>query len=146
MGNNEVYTDGSCLGNPGPGGWAVIGPDFELSGCENHTTNNIMEMTAVIKCLEHYKGSIVIHTDSCYVKNGITKWVHGWKKNGWMTSKHEPVKNKELWMRLDELNGPHVEWKWVKAHNGNKYNERADALAKHQATQAKQATQTAKGV
>jgi ribonuclease HI len=130
----EIYTDGSCLGNPGPGGWAVIGPNFELCGGLPITTNNIMEMTAVIECLKaHGNKNLIIYTDSCYVKNGITTWVHGWKKNGWMTSKKEPVKNKELWIELDSLNGPHVEWKWVRAHAGNKNNELADTLAKQQA-------------
>ena len=130
----EVYTDGSCLGNPGPGGWAAIGPTFEISDGENHTTNNIMEMTAVIRCLEHVTtGLLTIYTDSCYVKNGVTKWVHGWKKNGWKTARGEPVKNKELWIRLDSLNDPRVTWKWVKAHNGNTMNERADKLARREA-------------
>ena len=130
----EVYTDGSCLGNPGPGGWAVIGSDFSRSGGCEHTTNNIMELTAAIQGLEAVNNApVTIYTDSCYVKNGITKWILTWKKNGWTTSTKQPVKNKELWIRLDELNGPHVQWKWVRAHNGNPRNEQADALAKSEA-------------
>ena len=126
----DVYTDGSCLGNPGPGGWGAIGPGFSVSGGLAHTTNNIMELTAAVKCLEQ-TGSIevVLHTDSCYVKNGITKWVLNWKKNGWKTANGQPVKNKELWAQLDALNGPHVTWKWVKAHNGHPQNEAVDKLA-----------------
>lgn len=126
----EVYTDGSCLGNPGPGGWAVIGPDFKLSGGSKHTTNNAMELTAALKCLEKVgHQDMTLYTDSCYLKNGITKWVHGWKQNGWKTAAGQPVKNKELWVQIDELNGPHVKWQWVKAHNGHPYNEAADKLA-----------------
>jgi ribonuclease HI len=126
----EVYTDGSCLGNPGPGGWAVVAPDFTLSGGLEHTTNNAMELTAALKCLEHTgKQTITIYTDSCYLKNGITKWVNGWKKNGWKTAGGQPVKNKELWTEIDKINGPHVQWQWVKAHNGHPFNEAADKLA-----------------
>lgn len=131
----EYYTDGSCLGNPGPGGWAAIGPNLEISGGEVYTTNNIMELMAVIRCLKHAPtGDITVLTDSCYVKNGITKWVTGWKKNGWVTSKKEPVKNKELWIQLDTLNSPRVTWKWVRAHNGNPMNEKVDKLARAEAT------------
>jgi len=127
----EVYTDGSCLGNPGPGGWAVIGPDFKLSGGLPHTTNNVMELTAALKCLEHTrKQEVTIYTDSCYLKNGITKWVLNWKKNGWKTAGGQPVKNQELWTKIDELSGPHVKWQWVKAHNGHPLNEAADKLAR----------------
>ena len=130
----EVYTDGSCLGNPGPGGWAVIGPNFELCGGNAHTTNNIMEMTAVIECLKaHGDKNLIIYTDSCYVKNGITKWIHNWKNNGWKTSAGKPIKNKELWIQLDDVNGTHVTWKWVKAHNGNPQNEAVDKLAREEA-------------
>ena len=132
----EVYTDGSCLGNPGPGGWAAIGPDFTLSGGLAHTTNNIMELTAALKALEHVGTSqnIVIYTDSCYVKNGITKWILNWKKNGWKTARGEPIKNRELWVQLDDVNGTHVTWKWVKAHNGHPQNEAVDKLAREVAT------------
>jgi ribonuclease HI len=126
----EIYTDGSCLGNPGPGGWAVIGPNFNLSGGLAHTTNNAMELTAALKCLEHTgSNNIVIYTDSCYLKNGITKWILNWKKNGWKTAGGQPVKNRELWIQIDDLNGPHVKWQWVKAHNGHPFNEAADKLA-----------------
>jgi len=126
----EVYTDGSCLGNPGPGGWAVIGPNFELSGGCKHTTNNAMELTAALKCLEHTQGQeLTLYTDSCYVKNGITKWILNWKKNGWKTAAGQPVKNRELWIQIDDLSGPHVKWQWVKAHNGHPFNEAADKLA-----------------
>jgi len=130
----EVYTDGSCLGNPGPGGWAAIGPDFTVSGGLPYTTNNAMELTAALRALEQ-TGTlpVVLHTDSCYVKNGITKWIVNWKKNGWKTSKGEPIRNRELWVQLDDVNGPHVTWKWVKAHNGNLNNEKVDKLAREQA-------------
>lgn len=131
----EVYTDGSCLGNPGPGGWAAKGPDFAVSGGAAHTTNNIMELTAAIKGLECTNNSAVtLYTDSCYVKNGITKWVINWKKNGWKTASGQPVKNKDLWIQLDELNGPRVQWRWVRAHNGNPQNEEVDKMARAQAT------------
>jgi ribonuclease HI len=131
----EVYTDGSCLGNPGPGGWAAIGPQFSISGGSPHTTNNIMELTAVIRCLEHTgnSSSITIYTDSCYVKNGITKWILNWRKNGWKSSKGEDIKNRELWIQLDDLNSPQVTWKWVRAHNGNPQNEAVDKLARKEA-------------
>jgi ribonuclease HI len=126
----EIYTDGSCLGNPGPGGWAVIGPDFELSGGLEHTTNNAMELTAALKCLQRTgTQKITIYTDSCYLKNGITKWILGWKRNGWKTASGQPVKNQELWIEIDKLGGPHVQWQWVKAHNGHPFNEAADKLA-----------------
>ena len=128
----EVYTDGSCLGNPGPGGWAAIGPNFSISGGFPHTTNNIMELTAALKALEQVGSTqnVIVYTDSCYVKNGITKWVLNWKKNGWKTAGGQPVKNKELWIQLDNLNGPHVTWKWVKANNGHPQNEAVDKLAR----------------
>jgi ribonuclease HI len=126
----DVYTDGSCLGNPGPGGWGAIGPGFSISGGLVYTTNNIMELTGAVKCLEQTGSTeVVLHTDSCYVKNGITKWVINWKKNGWKTANGQPVKNKELWIQLDNLNGSHVTWKWVKAHNGHPQNEAVDKLA-----------------
>jgi ribonuclease HI len=134
----EIYTDGSCLGNPGPGGWAVICSDFTLCGGSPHTTNNIMELTAALKALEK-AGSreITLYTDSCYVKNGITKWIINWRKNGWKTAKGEPIKNQELWIQLDEVNGPHVTWKWVKAHNGNPQNEAVDKMAREEANKNK---------
>jgi ribonuclease HI len=133
----QVYTDGSCLGNPGPGGWAVVCDEFRLCGGENMTTNNVMEMVAVIKAYVRIKNKpATIFTDSSYVKNGIEKWIDGWIKKGWMTAKGEPVKNKKLWMKLDLLRkaNPNVTIKWVKAHNGNVRNEEADKLARGCAT------------
>ena len=131
----EVYTDGSCLGNPGRGGWGVIGKDFTLRGDAQNTTNNIMEMTAIAKALEECLNrdylEARIYTDSNYVKQGITQWIHKWKKNGWKTSTDTDVKNKELWIKIDTLRSQmkHVEWEWVKAHNGNPLNEAVDKLA-----------------
>lgn len=131
-----IYTDGACRGNPGPGGWGVViidnGKETELHGNEIFTTNNIMEMTAAIKALEYFKlkKDIILYTDSNYLKQGITCWINSWKKNNWMNSKKQEVKNKLYWLTLDKLNTLHnVEWKWVKAHNGDKYNEKADMLA-----------------
>ena len=131
-----IYTDGACRGNPGPGGWGAIiienNIETELYGREANTTNNIMEMTAAIKALEYFniKKDIILYTDSNYLKLGITSWVYGWKKNNWINSKKEKVKNKSYWITLDKLNNLHnIEWKWIKAHNGDKYNERADKLA-----------------
>ena len=131
-----IYTDGACRGNPGPGGWGAIiienNIETELYGKKKNTTNNIMEMTAAIKALEFFKikKNIVLYTDSNYLKLGITNWIFSWKKNNWINSKREEVKNKSYWIVLDKLNNLHnIEWKWVKAHNGNKYNERADKLA-----------------
>jgi len=137
-----MYTDGSCLGNPGKGGWAVISknPDFQLSGHEPHTTNNIMELTAVIKGLEKYNelgynSNVKIYTDSAYVKNGITKWIHTWVLNGWRTSQGQEVKNRALWESLyDITKTTQVEWFWVKAHNGDPLNEQVDKLARSSAT------------
>ena len=135
-----MYTDGSCLGNPGPGGWAAVSeiPRFEICGNERHTTNNRMELTAVIKGLEKMtelaETTVSIHTDSVYVKNGITKLVHGWLTNNWKTSNGTDVKNKDLWLRLFHLTlQVQVQWHWVKAHAGNVLNERADQLARGQA-------------
>ena len=137
-----MYTDGSCLGNPGKGGWAVISknPDFQLSGHEPYTTNNIMELTAVLKGLEKcielgHDSGIKIYTDSVYVKNGITKWVHTWILNGWMTSNGQEVKNRTLWQSLYNITKilQHVEWFWVKAHNGHLINEQVDKLARNAA-------------
>ena len=134
----EIYTDGSCLGNPGPGGWAAVGSGFQVTGASPHTTNNIMELTAAIKGLEANQGAkCMLFTDSCYVKNGITKWIIGWRRNGWKTAAGQPVKNKDLWMQLDALNGAHVEWRWVKAHNGNTQNELVDSLAREEAERIK---------
>jgi len=135
-----VYTDGSCLGNPGPGGWAVLGPDFKLSGGQDNTTNNIMEMTAVVmaleECIERKIGSVTIFTDSNYVKNGITSWIKKWKLNGWKTSSGTAVKNKDLWVKIDQLSQEisNVEWKWVRAHNGQPQNELVDTMARQEAT------------
>lgn len=133
----KLYTDGSCLGNPGRGGWAAIAvndennPDFKVAGGDTHTTNNIMELTAVIRGLERYGGgSVVVYTDSKYVMDGITKWINGWKKNGWKTSTGGQVKNKSLWEQLDKLVTPFVSFQWVKAHNGDHWNEAVDTLAK----------------
>jgi ribonuclease HI len=132
-----VHTDGACSGNPGPGGWGVIldynGTRKELFGGEAQTTNNRMELMAAITALETLKRpcTVEMHVDSQYVKDGITKWIHGWKKNGWKTSDKKPVKNAELWQRLDAALGTHqVSWHWVKGHAGHDGNERADELAR----------------
>ena len=136
----KIYTDGSCLKNPGNGGWAaIISDDNEIkkiSGSVKDTTNNKMELMAPIKALQEVKGqqSIEIYTDSQYVKLGITDWIHKWIKNNWQTSKKEPVKNKELWMELYELTKSYeIKWIWVKAHAGNTLNEQVDMLAKQAA-------------
>lgn len=131
----EIYTDGACAGNPGPGGWGVVildGPQpHELSGGEAATTNNRMEMTAAIEALRATAGPIRLHTDSQYLKNGVTQWMPRWKRNGWRTADNKPVKNKDLWEALDALAaGRRVEWRWVKGHDGDPGNERADALAR----------------
>jgi ribonuclease HI len=132
----QVFTDGACKGNPGPGGWGAwlrYGErERELFGGEPATTNNRMELTAVIRALEALKRAsrVRIHTDSQYVKNGITEWIHNWKKRGWRTADRKPVKNEDLWRQLDELVSRHeVQWVWVKGHSGHDGNERADALA-----------------
>ena len=136
----KIYTDGSCLKNPGNGGWAaIINIDNEIkniSGSVKNTTNNKMELMAPIKALQELKGQqpIEIYTDSKYVKLGITDWIHKWIKNSWQTSKKEPVKNKELWMQLYELTKSYeIKWIWVKAHAGNTLNEEVDLLAKQAA-------------
>ncbi|PZF78568.1 ribonuclease HI [Aestuariivirga litoralis] len=132
-----VHTDGACSGNPGPGGWGVIldynGTRKELSGGEAQTTNNRMELMGAISALEALKRpcEVEMHVDSQYVKDGITKWIHGWKKNGWKTADKKPVKNSELWQRLDDALKLHkVSWHWVKGHAGHDENERADELAR----------------
>jgi len=132
----EIYADGACKGNPGPGGWgawlAFDGHEKELCGGELLTTNNRMELTAVIRALEALKrpSKVKIYTDSVYVQKGITEWIHGWKTRGWRTSDKKPVKNEELWRELDSLSQQHkIEWIWVKGHAGDFGNERADALA-----------------
>lgn len=132
----NIYTDGACKGNPGQGGWGAIldyeGHIKEISGYSQDTTNNIMELSAVIKALEALKSScqVVLTTDSKYVKNGITDWIHNWKKNGWKTANKKPVKNKELWILLDTVTQKHsIKWEWIKGHSGHPQNERADELA-----------------
>jgi len=132
----EVFTDGACRGNPGPGGWGAIlrckGKEKELFGGEAETTNNRMEMMAAIMALESLSRpcQVALTTDSKYVLQGITEWIIGWKKRGWKNSAKQPVKNVDLWQRLDNINAKHqVEWHWVKGHSGHDENERADALA-----------------
>ena len=132
-----IFTDGACSGNPGPGGWGAIlvsGPHRkEINGGEAATTNNRMELTAAISALEALKkpSKVELWTDSNYVKDGISKWIHGWKRNGWKTADKKPVKNAELWQRLDEARRRHdITWHWVKGHAGHDENERADELAR----------------
>ena len=132
----EIFTDGACLGNPGPGGWAALlrykGREKEISGSEPETTNNRMELTAAIEALEALTRPcrVVLTTDSTYVKNGITSWIDQWKRRGWRTASRAPVKNVDLWQRLDAARARHrVEWRWVKGHTVHPGNERADALA-----------------
>jgi ribonuclease HI len=132
----HIYTDGACKGNPGPGGWGALlkynGEEREMFGGEASTTNNRMEMMAVIEALRALKrpSKVLLHTDSTYVMKGITEWIHGWKARGWRTAAKEPVKNVDLWKALDtEVARHQIEWKWVKGHSGHDGNERADALA-----------------
>jgi len=132
-----IHTDGACSGNPGPGGWGAIldynGTRKELFGGEADTTNNRMELRAAIEALNALKRACAVemHVDSQYVKDGITKWIHGWKKNGWKTADKKPVKNAELWQRLDAALATHkISWHWVKGHAGHDDNERADELAR----------------
>tara|TARA_R110002110_G_scaffold2915_1_gene14828 strand:+ start:6720 stop:7166 length:447 start_codon:yes stop_codon:yes gene_type:complete len=133
----DIYTDGACSGNPGPGGWGALmlcnGEEKELSGGEVETTNNRMEMLAAIQAFQALKKptKVRLHTDSTYLKDGITKWIANWKRNGWRTAAKKPVKNADLWQLLEEVMKPHnVEWRWVKGHSGHPENERADALAR----------------
>ncbi len=132
-----IYSDGACSGNPGPGGWGAVlvsgSHRKELSGGEAETTNNRMELTAAIMALEALKrpGKVRLFTDSAYVKNGITSWIEGWKRNGWRTAAKTPVKNAELWRRLEAARARHeIEWRWLKGHAGDAGNERADKLAR----------------
>ena len=133
----DIYTDGACSGNPGPGGWGALmlcnGEEKELSGGEAETTNNRMEMLAAIQAFQALKKptKVRLHTDSTYLKDGITKWIAKWKRNGWRTAAKKPVKNADLWQLLEEVMKPHnVEWRWVKGHSGHPENERADELAR----------------
>jgi ribonuclease HI len=132
----EIFTDGACRGNPGPGGWGAIlrykGKVKEMNGAEAATTNNRMELTAAIKALQSLKRhcQVRLTTDSVYVKNGITEWLPGWKRKNWRTAGRQPVKNIDLWQQLDEIAQQHqIEWLWVKGHSGHRENDRADALA-----------------
>lgn len=145
MNQVEIYTDGACKGNPGPGGWGVLlrsgVVEKELFGGELGTTNNRMELQAVIEGLLALKRpcTVALYLDSQYVRKGITEWIHGWKAKGWMTASREPVKNVELWKRLDALvhqGGHRIEWHWVRGHSGHPGNERADALANRGVDQA----------
>lgn len=133
----EIFTDGACSGNPGPGGWGAIlrwrGEEREMNGGEPDTTNNRMEMMAAIRALETLKrpATVRIHTDSAYLRDGITRWIHAWKVKGWKTADKKPVKNVDLWQRLEAAAERHqVEWVWVRGHAGHPENERADALAR----------------
>ena len=136
MSRVEIYTDGACRGNPGPGGWGVLlrlkDKERELCGGELHTTNNRMELTAAIEALSALSRpcEVALYTDSEYVRRGISEWLAGWKRSGWRTAARKPVKNEDLWRRLDAIAATHrVEWHWVKGHAGHPENERADALA-----------------
>ncbi|MEQ8556877.1 MAG: ribonuclease HI [Henriciella sp.] len=140
----EIWTDGACSGNPGPGGWGAVmrAGDHckELYGGEAATTNNRMELMAAIEALKALKkpSKVRLHTDSTYVKDGLTKWIHGWKRNGWKTASKKPVKNKDLWQALEEACARHdVDWRWVKGHDGDEGNERADELARLGAVEAR---------
>lgn len=136
-GRVEIFTDGACSGNPGPGGWGAVlrwnGVEKELNGGERETTNNRMEMVAAIQALEALKRAsrVDLYTDSVYLRDGITKWIHNWKAKGWKTAAKKPVKNVDLWQRLETAMARHdVEWHWVKGHAGHPENERADSLAR----------------
>ena len=132
-----IHTDGACSGNPGPGGWGAIlkfgDVEKELKGGEAHTTNNRMELMGAISALEALKKPcrVDLHTDSQYLRSGVTQWIHGWKRNGWRTADKKPVKNEDLWRRLDEAASRHtIDWRWIKGHAGHAMNERADELAR----------------
>jgi ribonuclease HI len=136
LGEVDIFTDGACKGNPGPGGWGVVirsgAREKELSGGETPTTNNRMELMAAIRGLEALKKPcrVKLYTDSVYVRDGITKWIHGWLRNGWRTADRKPVKNADLWQELLDATARHrIEWQWVKGHSGHRENDRADALA-----------------
>ena len=140
-----IYSDGACKGNPGAGGWGALlvtdGHRKEICGGEANTTNNRMEMTAVIRALESLKrpSAVEVHTDSQYVQKGISEWMAGWKRRNWRTADGKPVKNQDLWLQLDALSQLHrIEWKWVRGHNGHPENERADELANQGVLQAPQ--------
>ena len=140
----DIYTDGACSGNPGPGGWGALliakGHEKELSGSANPTTNNRMELMAAIQALEALKrpSQVRLHTDSMYLRDGITRHIHNWKRNGWKTADKKPVKNIDLWQRLEAAIERHrVEWHWVRGHSGHPENERADALARQGIEQAR---------
>ena len=140
----EIFTDGACRGNPGPGGWGALlrfkGKEKELYGGEKNTTNNRMELMAAIEALNALKkpSAVTLHTDSTYVKDGLTKWIHGWKRNGWKTASKKPVKNKDLWQMLEQACERHkIKWVWVKGHAGDEGNEKADELARLGAEQAR---------
>lgn len=140
-----IYTDGACSGNPGPGGWGALleyaGVEKELSGGEADTTNNRMELMAAIEALAALKKpcDVQLFTDSKYVMDGINGWIHGWKRNGWKTADKKPVKNADLWQRLDEENRRHkVQWNWVRGHNGDERNERVDELARKAVVRTKE--------
>ena len=142
--NVVIFTDGACSGNPGPGGWGAIltmgAHEKEICGGEAATTNNRMEMMAAIQALETLNKpcKVELHTDSQYLRNGVTQWIHGWKKRGWKTADNKPVKNEDLWKRLDAARLRHeVDWRWVKGHAGHPMNERADALARKGLEQAR---------
>ena len=147
----EIFTDGACSGNPGPGGWGALlrwgTTEKEIGGWENPTTNNRMELTAACAALEALKrpAQVKLHTDSQYLRDGITKYVHAWQKNGWKTADKKPVKNIDLWLRLLEALKPHkIEWIWVKGHAGHVENERVDAMARAGVAEAKAAAKLEK--
>lgn len=134
----EIFTDGACRGNPGPGGWGALlrfnGNEKEIKGAEWETTNNRMELTAAIRAIEslnaNRRWNVCLTTDSVYVKNGITEWMSGWKRRNWKTAGKKPVKNVDLWQQLDRASALHdIEWRWIKGHSGHEENDRADALA-----------------
>jgi len=140
----EIWTDGACSGNPGPGGWGALlksgGQETEMFGGEPATTNNRMELMGAIMALESIPAGskVILHTDSQYVMKGLNEWMKGWKRNGWKNASREPVKNKELWIRLDVAANTHrIDWRWVRGHNGDAGNERADALARKGCDQQK---------